>query len=156
MIRLPWQSKRYVKLGICWNFRCVLSPHQCSYNTLYDICKTGIAQLSKAKCSVRWACHIVLRKLYTNPSIGASYRISINLEKWFYTEVFLIGRSQKRTTYSSHISNKISTKYGNIVQVLPHIIPIVYQFIVHPSFREEFIQSEARIFHCDHVLVQSG
>ena len=27
--------------------------------------------------------HSVLKKLYTEPSIGASYQISINLAKWF-------------------------------------------------------------------------
>jgi hypothetical protein len=41
------------------------------------------------KLEAQWAepvsltCHSVLRKLYTEHSIGASYQISINLAKWF-------------------------------------------------------------------------
>jgi hypothetical protein len=45
---------------------------------------------------------------------GAPYKISINLDKWFYTEDFLICQSQTRTAYGSHISNKISAKYRNV------------------------------------------
>jgi hypothetical protein len=152
-----WQSKRYIKLGICWNCRWMLSSNLCSYSCLYDdIFKTNIVQLTLTRGSVGWAYHIVLRKLYTEPSIGASCQISINLAKWFYTEYFLIGQSQTRTAYGSHISNKISTKYRYFVQVLPHIILTKQQFIV-PSLRsEEYIQSDARISHGDHMFVQSG
>jgi hypothetical protein len=32
---------------------------------------------------VSLTCHFVLKKLYTEPSKGASYQISINLAKWF-------------------------------------------------------------------------
>jgi len=33
-------------------------------------------------------CHFVLRKLYTEHSIGASYQISLNLAIWFYRRFF--------------------------------------------------------------------
>jgi len=41
------------------------------------------------KLEAQWAenvsltCHFVLRKLYTDPSIGASYQILIKLANWF-------------------------------------------------------------------------
>jgi hypothetical protein len=40
--------------------------------------------------------HSILRKLYTEPSIGASYQISINLTKWFWRRFFSYGQSQTR------------------------------------------------------------
>jgi hypothetical protein len=42
---------------------------------------------------VSLTCHFVLRNLYTESSIGASYQISINLAKWFKRRFFLIGHS---------------------------------------------------------------
>ena len=36
--------------------------------------------------------HFVLRKLYTEPSISASYQISINVAKWF-EKIFFLGQS---------------------------------------------------------------
>ena len=69
----------------------------------------------KIQLEAQWAepvsltCHSVLRKLYIEPSIGASYQISINLAKWFRRRFFLIGQSQTRTAYGSHISCIIST-----------------------------------------------
>jgi hypothetical protein len=53
---------------------------------------------------VSLTCHFVLRNLYTESSIGASYQISINLAKWFKRRFFLIGHSIPRTAYGSHIS----------------------------------------------------
>ena len=44
----------------------------------------------KMKLGAQWAelvwiaCHFILRKFYTEPSIGASYQISINLVKCFF------------------------------------------------------------------------
>ena len=60
------------------------------------------------KLEAQWAepvsltCHSVLRKLYTEPSTGVSYQISINLAKWFQRIFFLISQSQTRTAYGSH------------------------------------------------------
>ena len=41
----------------------------------------------------------------------------------FREDFFLIGKSQTRTAYGSHISCRIVMKYGNVVQDLPYIIP---------------------------------
>jgi hypothetical protein len=47
------------------------------------------SQLYHLKLVAQWAepvsltCHSVLRKLLTEPSMCASYQISINLAKWF-------------------------------------------------------------------------
>ena len=106
----------------------------------------------KIKLEDQWAesvlltCHYVLWKLYTEPSIGASYQISINLAIWFWEE-FLKGPTQTRTSYGSHISCMIGMKCGN---------PIKKQFIVAPSFRGEdflnFSLSYTRITHDDNVF----
>jgi len=52
--------------------------------------------------------------------------------------LFLIGQSQTRTVYGSHISCTNGTKYKNFVHYIPYIIPTKKQFIVPPSFREDF------------------
>ena len=69
----------------------------------------------------------------------------------FREHFYLIGQSQTRIAYGSHISCMISTKYENFVQDLPYIIPTKKQFIVHPSFLY-FCQSEIRIAHGIHVF----
>ena len=40
-------------------------------------------------------CHFVLSKLYSEPSIGASYQISINLAKWFQRRFFVANNKQE-------------------------------------------------------------
>jgi hypothetical protein len=51
--------------------------------------KSSQSNKFEEKLEAQWAepvlltCHFVLRQLYTKPSIGASYQISINLAKWF-------------------------------------------------------------------------
>ena len=63
----------------------------------------------KNKLEVQWAepvsltCHFVLRKLYTKPSLGASYQISINLAKQFQSRGSLeINQPETRIAYSDH------------------------------------------------------
>jgi hypothetical protein len=92
----------------------------------------GTAKLEAPTEPVSLTCHFVLRKLYTVPSIGASYQISINLGKRFKRIFFLIGQSKTRTAYGGHICCKIGTKYGHFVQNLPYII--LYKVTIHCAF----------------------
>jgi hypothetical protein len=74
---------------------------------------TGTGSWSDIKLEAQWAesvsltFHSVFRKINTEPFMGASYQISINLAKWFNRRFFLIGQWQTRTAYGSH---------GNFVQ----------------------------------------
>ena len=61
-----------------------------------DIC-LWIFLEKKTRGSVSLTFHFVFRKLYTEPSIGDSYQISINLAKWFRRKKLLIGLSKTRT-----------------------------------------------------------
>jgi len=45
-------------------------------------------------------------------------------------DCFLIGQSQRRTTYGRHISCTTGTKYLHFVQDLPYIIPTKLCFLV--------------------------
>jgi hypothetical protein len=116
--------------------------------------------ISTNEIETQWAdpvsliCHFALRKLYTEPSIGTSNQISINLAKWLWRRYFFIGQLQTRTAYGGHISCMIGTKYG-----------ILYR-ISHTSFLQSnnslcllvseeniflnFNQSETRIVNGDH------
>ena len=52
-----------------------------------------------------------------------------------FREEFWLGQSQTRTAYGGHISCMMDTKYSNLVQDLPDIIPTKEQLIVPPSLR---------------------
>ena len=58
----------------------------------------------------------------------------------FKEDFFLIGQSQTRIAYGSHISFMIGMKYGHFVQDLPYIVTTRLQFIKPPSFRGEDFQ----------------
>ena len=49
--------------------------------------------------------HFVLRKLYTEPSIGASYQISVHLATWFQRRRFFleINQSETRIACGGHV-----------------------------------------------------
>jgi hypothetical protein len=55
----------------------------------------------------------------SEPSIGASYQMSIKLAKWFLRRFILIGQSQRRTANDGYVG----TKYRIAVQDLSNIIP---------------------------------
>jgi hypothetical protein len=55
----------------------------------------------------------------SEPSIGASYQISIKLAKCFLRRFILIGQSQRRTANDGYVG----TKYRIAVQDLSNIIP---------------------------------
>ena len=55
------------------------------YQSVYQKADNTMATELEAQWAepVSLTCHFVLRKLYTEPSISASYQISINVAKWF-------------------------------------------------------------------------
>ena len=55
--------------------------------------------------------HSVLRKLYTEPSIGASYQISVHLATQFQSRRFFRNRPPKtRIAYGGHVCKRIGIK----------------------------------------------
>ena len=53
---------------------------------------------------VSLTCHFVLRKVYTEPSIGASYQISIYLAKLFQKRRFVeIDQPESRIAYGGRV-----------------------------------------------------
>jgi len=112
--------------------------------------------------SVGWACVAHLPFCFEE-TLYRTFQISINLAKWFYRRLYLIGQSQTRTAYDGHTSCMISTKYGNFVQDLPYIISNLLQsnnslclLVSEEIFCLIFSQSETRIVHGDQIFVQSG
>jgi len=81
------------------------------------------------KLETQWAepvpltCRFVLRKLYAEPYIGASYQNINKFGQNGFREDLLIGQLQTRTAFGGHISCMIGTKYAYFVQDPPCIIP---------------------------------
>jgi hypothetical protein len=67
--------------------------------------------------------HSPLKKLNTEPSIGASHQISVHLAMQFQRRRFLeIGQSETRIAYGSHVCKWIGTKLANFIEYLPYML----------------------------------
>jgi hypothetical protein len=64
--------------------------------------------------------HYVLSKLYTEPSIGASYQILVHLVTLFQRRRFLeINQSETRIACGGHVCKRIRTKGAFFIEDLP-------------------------------------
>jgi hypothetical protein len=64
--------------------------------------------------------HSAIRKLITEPSIGASHQVSVHLAKQFQRRRFLeINQPETRIAYGSHVCYQIRMKLTIFIEDLP-------------------------------------
>jgi hypothetical protein len=97
-----------------------------------------------------------LRKLNTEPSIGASQQVSVHLVKQLQRSRFLeINQSETRMACDGHVCKRIGTKFAIFIEELPRMLPAKFRLIWQSGFRGddylEINQSETRIACGGHV-----
>jgi hypothetical protein len=95
--------------------------------------------------------HSALRKLNTEPSIGASPQMLVHLAKQSQRRRFLeIDQPKTRIAYGSHVCQRIGTKWAIFIEDLTQILPTKFDFIWPNGFRGKafFINRPIRNKNC--------
>jgi hypothetical protein len=89
--------------------------------------------------------HSALSKLYTEPSIGPSYQISVHLTIRFQRRRFFLEINQLETIIAcgGHVCYRIWTKCAIFIDDIPWMLPIKFRFIWPNGFRAEDFQKSA-------------
>ena len=93
----------------------------------------------KTRGSVGWTCAAVLRNLYTEPSIGASYHIAVHLATWFQRRRFFGNqpiRNKNCLWWPCLITNRAEMN-KLYIEDLPYMLPTKFWFIWPSGFRGE-------------------
>jgi hypothetical protein len=113
------------------------------------------------KLETQWAVsltfHSALRKLNTEPPIGASHHV---LVIWLNRRYLEIDQSETRMACGGHVYWRIGTNWAIFIDDLPRMLPTKFRFIWQSGFREEdFLeinQLETRIAFGSHVCQRIG